>query len=51
MQDKLVQFSEMTHVPLVTSLLSMEAVPYSHPLRVGFIGSYGSRWGQYREVA
>lgn len=42
--DKLLQFAELTHIPVVTSLLGLETCPYDHPLRVGFIGSYGNRW-------
>ncbi len=30
--------------PVVNSLLAVDALPYSHPLRVGLIGSYGNRW-------
>jgi acetolactate synthase-1/2/3 large subunit len=35
---------EKTHVPVVNSLMAVDALPYGHPLRVGFIGSYGNRW-------
>lgn len=35
---------EKTHVPVVNSLMAVDALPYSHPLRVGMIGSYGNRW-------
>ncbi len=31
-------------VPVVNSLLAVDALPYEHPLRVGLIGSYGNRW-------
>lgn len=42
--DKLLQFAELTQIPVVTSLLGLEAIPYQHLMRVGFIGSYGNRW-------
>ncbi len=31
-------------VPVVTSLMAVDLLPYGHPLRVGMIGSYGNRW-------
>lgn len=31
-------------VPVVSSLMAVDLLPYSHPLRVGMIGSYGNRW-------
>jgi acetolactate synthase-1/2/3 large subunit len=31
-------------VPVVTSLLGLDLLPYSHPSRVGMIGTYGNRW-------
>ena len=31
-------------VPVVTSLLAVDALPYGHAGRVGMIGSYGNRW-------
>ncbi len=42
--DKLIHFAEETQIPVVTSLLALESIPFDHPLRVGFIGSYGNRW-------
>ncbi|MBA2656785.1 MAG: thiamine pyrophosphate-binding protein [Tatlockia sp.] len=32
------------NIPVVTSLLGLDVIDYGHPLRVGFIGSYGNRW-------
>jgi acetolactate synthase-1/2/3 large subunit len=32
-------------VPVVNSLMGVDALPYDHPLRVGMIGTYGNRWG------
>ena len=31
-------------VPVVNSLMAIDALPYTHPLRVGMIGTYGNRW-------
>jgi acetolactate synthase-1/2/3 large subunit len=31
-------------VPVVNSLMAVDVLPFSHPLRVGLIGSYGNRW-------
>ena len=31
-------------IPVVYSLLGVDILPYSHPLRVGLIGTYGNRW-------
>jgi len=34
-------------IPVVTSLLGVDVLPYTHPLKVGFIGTYGNRWANY----
>jgi acetolactate synthase-1/2/3 large subunit len=31
-------------VPVVNSLMAVDALPFDDPLRVGMIGSYGNRW-------
>jgi acetolactate synthase I/II/III large subunit len=31
-------------VPVVNSLMGVDALPFEHPLRVGMIGTYGNRW-------
>ena len=31
-------------IPVVHSLMGCDLLPYSHPLRVGMIGTYGNRW-------
>lgn len=38
------KFLDKTQIPVVTSLLAVDALPFSHHQRVGFIGSYGNRW-------
>lgn len=42
--DEFLKFVEKIQMPVVSSLLAVDALPYDHPLRVGFIGSYGNRW-------
>ena len=37
-------FVQRTGLPVVTSLLGVDVLPYLHPSRVGMIGSYGNRW-------
>jgi acetolactate synthase-1/2/3 large subunit len=37
-------FYETVKVPVMTSLLGLDAISYAHPLRVGFLGAYGNRW-------
>jgi acetolactate synthase-1/2/3 large subunit len=38
------EFAQKTGIPVITSLLAVDVIPYEHPLRVGFIGAYGNRW-------
>jgi len=38
------KFIKITQIPVVTSLLAVDAIPSDHELRVGFIGAYGNRW-------
>ncbi|HRG57645.1 MAG TPA: thiamine pyrophosphate-binding protein [Bacteroidia bacterium] len=35
---------EKTGIPVITTLLGIDAIAYNDPKRVGFIGSYGNRW-------
>ncbi|MBA7480350.1 Acetolactate synthase large subunit [subsurface metagenome] len=37
-------FVQKVRVPVVNSLMAVDALAYSDPLRVGMIGSYGNRW-------
>jgi len=41
------QFVQKYKIPVVTSLLGFDVLPYNHPQRVGFIGIYGNRWANY----
>ncbi len=43
-QAQLNRFISKTNVPVITTLLGLDTIPYNDPLRVGFIGSYGNRW-------
>ncbi|MGC1183363.1 thiamine pyrophosphate-binding protein [Legionella sp.] len=38
------KFVELAQIPVVTSLLALDSIPFDHPFRVGFIGTYGNRW-------
>jgi acetolactate synthase-1/2/3 large subunit len=42
--DLLRSFAMRVQVPVVNSLLAVDALPATDPLRVGTIGSYGNRW-------
>ncbi len=37
-------FVEASGIPVVHSLMACDVLPYSDPLNVGIIGSYGNRW-------
>jgi acetolactate synthase I/II/III large subunit len=41
------EFIERFRIPVVTSLLGLDVLPYQHKQRVGFIGTYGNRWANY----
>jgi acetolactate synthase I/II/III large subunit len=43
-QDIFNQFFNKTKIPVITTLLGLDTIEFDHPLRVGFIGSYGNRW-------
>jgi len=38
------QLADRLGVPVVNSLMGVDALPFDHPLRVGMIGTYGNRW-------
>ncbi len=38
---------ELLQIPVVNSLLAVDALGYEHPLRVGMIGSYANRWANH----
>ena len=35
---------DIAEIPVVNSLMAVDALPAGHPARVGLIGSYGNRW-------
>ncbi|NQU32569.1 MAG: thiamine pyrophosphate-binding protein, partial [Bacteroidetes bacterium] len=41
------KFIEKYNLPAVTSLLGLDVIPYNHPNRIGFIGTYGNRWANF----
>lgn len=43
-ESQFLRFIELVKMPVITSLLGLDVLAYNHPLRVGFIGSYGNRW-------
>ena len=43
-QDELLKFVHKTGIPVVTSLMGLDAFPHNDPLFVGMIGSYGNRY-------
>jgi acetolactate synthase-1/2/3 large subunit len=38
------QLVDRLGVPVVDSLMGVDALPFDHPLHVGLIGTYGNRW-------
>lgn len=43
-RDMFQSVAEALNVPVVNSLMAVDALPTGHPLRLGLIGSYGNRW-------
>lgn len=43
-EKELAAFLDLTQLPVITSLLALDAIAYGSKQRVGFIGSYGNRW-------
>ncbi len=46
-ENEFISFIEKFNLPVVTSLLGLDTIPFNHPNRVGFIGTYGNRWANY----
>ena len=40
----LCRLAEALQLPVVHSLMGVDVLPHSHPLRAGLIGTYGNRW-------
>lgn len=47
MSKQFLKFVETHNLPVVTSLLGLDTIPYKHSNRIGFIGTYGNRWANY----
>jgi acetolactate synthase I/II/III large subunit len=45
--DEFRKFQEKFQIPVVTSLLGFDVIPYEHAQRIGFIGTYGNRWANF----
>lgn len=43
-EKECLKFIELLKIPVVTSLLALDVISFEHPMRVGFIGTYGNRW-------
>jgi acetolactate synthase I/II/III large subunit len=43
-QNHLVQFARNNRIPVVTSLMGLDAFPHDDPLFMGMIGTYGNRY-------
>jgi acetolactate synthase-1/2/3 large subunit len=41
------EFVTQAGIPVVHSLMGVDVLAYTHPLRVGMIGSYGNRWANW----
>jgi acetolactate synthase-1/2/3 large subunit len=39
-----VSVADRLGIPVVHSLMAVDVLPFSHPLRMGMIGTYGNRW-------
>ncbi len=42
-KSELIELVEQLGIPVVTSMISMDLLPYGHPLNFGYIGAYGTR--------
>lgn len=40
-QDELLKFIEQTNIPVVTTMMGIGAIPTSHPLYMGMVGTHG----------
>jgi acetolactate synthase-1/2/3 large subunit len=45
--EQFIEFVEKYDLPVVCSLHGLDAIPFNHPNRIGFIGTYGNRWANY----
>jgi acetolactate synthase-1/2/3 large subunit len=47
MVNQFQKFIQKCQIPVVCSLLGFDVLPFNHPQRIGFIGTYGNRWANY----
>lgn len=46
-RQEVLDYVEYMQMPVVTSMIAMDILPYEHPLNYGFIGAYGSRTANF----
>lgn len=46
-KEKVVEFAEYMGMPVVTSMIAMDLLPYGYPLYYGYIGAYGMRTANF----
>jgi len=42
--DAVRELAETMSIPVASTLMGIDVLPHSHPLRVGLVGTYGNRW-------
>jgi acetolactate synthase I/II/III large subunit len=42
--DLLRKLVQILGIPVINSLMAVDVLPHTHPLRIGLIGTYGNRW-------
>lgn len=42
--EELLKFTDLTEIPVVASLMGLDALPHEHPSFVGLFGTYGNRY-------
>ncbi len=47
LESQLKKIIDVIQIPVTSSLLAFDILPYSHPLTMGFIGSNGQRYGNF----
>lgn len=46
-KEKICEFVEHMNIPVVTSMLAVDTLPFDHSLNYGFIGAYGARTANF----
>ena len=46
-RNKLIAFSEITKIPVVTTIMGLDVIPHSHSLHIGYLGAYGNRYANF----